>query len=62
MRRISRPGRLLMAEELQFRQVQYMAGQNYVSSTERYQLNNLRKLQSKIDKPHPLGKIEDHNL
>jgi integrase/recombinase XerD len=36
------------------RQVQYMAGHKYVSSTERYQLNNLDELQSKLDKYHPL--------
>jgi len=37
------------------RQVQYMAGHKYVSSTERYQLNNLDNLQSKLDEYHPLG-------
>ena len=37
------------------RQVQYMAGHKYVSSTERYQLNNLDKLQERINKYHPLG-------
>lgn len=36
------------------RQVQYMAGHKYVGSTERYQLNNLDKLQSKLEKFHPL--------
>jgi integrase/recombinase XerD len=36
------------------RQVQYMAGHKYVSSTERYQLNNLDNLQSKLEKYHPL--------
>jgi len=36
------------------RQVQYMAGHKYVSSTERYQLNNLFKLQSKVNEYHPL--------
>lgn len=36
------------------RQVQYMAGHKYVSSTERYQLNNLDKLQEKLEKYHPL--------
>jgi integrase/recombinase XerD len=35
-------------------EVQYMAGHKYVSSTERYQLNNLDKLQSKLEKHHPL--------
>ena len=36
------------------RQVHYMAGHKYVSSTERYQLNNLDNLQSKLEKFHPL--------
>ena len=38
------------------RQVQYMAGHKYVSSTERYKMNNLVSLQSKLEKCHPLGK------
>lgn len=38
------------------RQVQYMAGHRWVSSTERYKLNNLDSLQSKIEKFHPLSK------
>src|SRR3972149_2120619 len=37
------------------RQVQYMAGHKYVSSTERYQLNNLDNLQSRLEKLHPLN-------
>jgi integrase/recombinase XerD len=37
------------------RQVQYMAGHKYVSSTERYQLDNLDKLQDKLEKYHPLN-------
>jgi site-specific recombinase XerD len=41
------------------RQVQYMAGHKYVSSTERYQLNNLDKLQEQLEKYHPL---ENRNL
>lgn len=36
------------------RQVQYFAGHKYVSSTERYKLNNLNKLQGKVEKYHPL--------
>lgn len=36
------------------RKVQYMAGHKYVSSTERYQFNNLDGLQSKVEKFHPL--------
>ena len=37
------------------RQVQYMAGHKYVSSTERYQGNNLDKLQGQLEKYHPLS-------
>lgn len=37
------------------RQVQYMAGHKYVSSTERYKLNNLDSLQDKLEKFHPLN-------
>lgn len=36
------------------RQVQYMAGHKYVSSTERYKTSNLENLQSKLEKYHPL--------
>lgn len=36
------------------RQVQYMAGHKYVSSTERYKLNNLDTLKSKLEMHHPL--------
>jgi len=39
------------------RQVQYMAGHRWVSSTERYQLNNLDNLQNKLDKLHPLNNL-----
>lgn len=40
---------------MNLRQVQYMAGHKYVSSTERYQLNNMDNLQSKLEKLHPLN-------
>jgi len=36
------------------RQVQYMAGHRYVSSTEAYLVNKLEDLQSDIDQYHPL--------
>ena len=39
------------------RQTQYMAGHKYVSSTERYQSNNLENLQNKLEKYHPLNHI-----
>jgi len=37
------------------RQVQYMAGHKYVSSTEGYQVNQMDDLQADIDQYHPLG-------
>lgn len=37
------------------REVQYMAGHKYVSSTERYQTNNLDNLQKKLENHHPLN-------
>lgn len=37
------------------RQVQYMAGHKYVSSTERYQMDNLESLKEKVAKYHPLN-------
>ena len=36
------------------RQVQYMAGHKYVSSTERYQVNNLEDLQNELHQHHPM--------
>jgi integrase/recombinase XerD len=36
------------------RQVQYMAGHKYVSSTERYQVNNLDDLQNELKNHHPM--------
>jgi integrase/recombinase XerD len=40
---------------MNLRQVQYMAGHKYVSSTERYQTNNLANLQGKLERYHPLN-------
>lgn len=37
------------------RQVQYMAGHRYVSSTERYQVLNMGDLQSELQKHHPMS-------
>ena len=37
------------------RQVQYMAGHKYVSSTERYQLNHLDDLKTAIQEHHPMS-------
>ena len=46
-------------ERLQFqgynlREVQYMAGYRFVSSTERYRMDNLEDLQKELEKYHPL--------
>jgi integrase/recombinase XerD len=41
------------------REVQYMAGHKYVSSTERYQTNSLDSLQSKLEKYHPLNRTNN---
>ena len=38
------------------RQAQYMAGHKYVSSTERYQQNNIEDLQKEVGKYHPLNR------
>lgn len=37
------------------RQVQYLAGHKYVSSTERYQVNNLDDLQNELQQHHPMS-------
>jgi integrase/recombinase XerD len=47
---------------MNLRQVQYMAGHKYVSSTARYQSNNLDNLQSKLEKLHPLANGAMFNL
>lgn len=39
------------------REVQYMAGHKYVSSTERYQSNDLENLQKNVEKYHPLNEL-----
>lgn len=41
-------------KEKDLRTVQYMAGHRYVSSTERYQTNNLEDLKEALNKHHPL--------
>jgi integrase/recombinase XerD len=41
-------------KEKNLRTVQYMAGHRYVSSTERYQTNNLEDLKDALNKYHPL--------
>jgi site-specific recombinase XerD len=42
-------------QQYNLRQVQYMAGHRYVSSTEAYQANNITELQEEIFKHHPIG-------
>lgn len=37
------------------RQVQYLAGHRYVSSTQRYQVNNLEDLQNELQQHHPMS-------
>ncbi len=48
------------------RQVQYMAGHRYVSSTERYRMNGIADLQKELARYHPLDRLkgtdEDHRL
>lgn len=42
-------------QQYNLRQVQYMAGHRYVSSTARYQLSDKSDLQSELQKHHPMG-------
>lgn len=42
-------------KQYNLRQVQYMAGHRYISSTEHYLVNQTEDLQNDIDKFHPLG-------
>lgn len=42
-------------QQYNLRQVQYMAGHKYVSSTEKYLLHQIEDLKADIDKFHPLG-------
>lgn len=42
-------------KQYNLRQVQYMAGHRYVSSTESYLANQMEDLQNDIDKLHPIG-------
>lgn len=42
-------------KQYNLRQVQYMAGHRYISSTESYLVNQTEDLQSDIDKFHPMG-------
>ena len=41
-------------KQYNLREVQYMAGHRYVSSTEAYQINNLDELQEDVNQYHPL--------
>src|SRR5690606_19543153 len=42
-------------KQYNLRQVQYMAGHRYVSSTEAYQVGNMEALQEDIGKYHPIN-------
>lgn len=42
-------------KQYNLRQVQYMAGHRFISSTERYLANQVEELQNEIDKYHPIG-------
>ena len=42
-------------KQYNLRQVQYMAGHRYVSSTERYLVGQIEDLQADIDQYHPIG-------
>jgi len=42
-------------KQYNLRQVQYMAGHKYVSSTQRYQLSDLEDLQRSLRRHHPMG-------
>jgi hypothetical protein len=44
----------ILVEPLQLREVRYMAGHRYVSSTVRYRTDNLVDLQKELEKFHPL--------
>jgi len=43
-----------MLKHKNIREVQYMAGHRYVSSTERYLINNIEDLKKQVNKYHPL--------
>jgi len=45
----------LWIRQYDLRQVQYMAGHKYVSSTERYSKTHLEDLQKELSKHHPMG-------
>lgn len=45
----------LWLNQYNLREVQYMAGHRFISSTEAYQIGNIEELQQEIDKLHPLG-------
>lgn len=42
-------------KQYNLRQVQYMAGHRYISSTESYLINNVEELQNDIENFHPIG-------
>jgi integrase/recombinase XerD len=42
-------------KQYNLRQVQYMAGHRFISSTERYLAGQIEELQEEIDNYHPIG-------
>jgi site-specific recombinase XerD len=42
-------------QKYNLRQVQYMAGHRYVSTTESYLINNMEDLQKDVEQYHPIG-------
>lgn len=46
---------VLWLKQYNLRQVQYMAGHRFISSTEKYQRNKVEDLQKQLGKYHPLG-------
>ena len=44
---------VLWLKQYNLRQVQYMAGHRYISSTERYQMDKVEDLQKQLGKYHP---------
>lgn len=45
----------LWLKQYNLRKVQYMAGHRYVSSTEKFKINDLEGLQEEVNKFHPIG-------
>ena len=46
---------VIWLQNYDLRQVQYMCGHKYVSSTEKYKVNDVSSLQDQLERFHPLG-------